>query len=212
MLFERMFDKLHGWVGTTDRRAGPRWSACSPASRGAPGRRWPSRPVTVATARPGRASGEAMSRRTGAPGAVRLTHLGALRRAARPLGVQLPRRGEHARGAGRGGHPARPACHRADRPRRFVRGGAIRRGRQGAGHGHGVRRGTLARERPPHRGSRSSRSAPAGAGARTGGVSKAVAAAGKGASGRWREGQAALRLRRVDRGRGRALARPHRLP
>ena len=37
-------------------------------------------------------------------------------------------------------------------------------------------------------------------------------AAGQGAPGRWREGQAALRLRRVDRGGGRALARPHRLP
>ena len=54
--------------------------------------------------------------------------------------------------------------------------------------------------------------APAGAGARARGLPPVVARAGQGAPGRRGEGQAALRLRRADRGGGRALARPHRMP
>ena len=59
---------------------------------------------------------------------------------------------------------------------------------------------------------RSARTAPAGAGPRPGGLPAAVAAARGRASGRRREGQAALRLRRADRGGRRALAHPDRMP
>ncbi|PJE22071.1 MAG: hypothetical protein CK431_18445, partial [Mycobacterium sp.] len=34
-----MFDKLFVWVGTTDRRVGPRWNGCSTASRAMPVKR-----------------------------------------------------------------------------------------------------------------------------------------------------------------------------
>ena len=54
--------------------------------------------------------------------------------------------------------------------------------------------------------------APAGARPRAGGLPAAVASAGQRTPGRRREGQAALRLRRAHRGRGRALAHPDRLP
>ena len=62
------------------------------------------------------------------------------------------------------------------------------------------------------RGSRSAGTAPAGARPRPGGLPPAVPTAGGRPAGRRREGQAALRLRRVDRGGRRALADPHRLP
>ena len=66
--------------------------------------------------------------------------------------------------------------------------------------------------RSPHRAAGSARPASAGAGPRSGRLPAAVAAVGRGASGRRREGQAALRLRRADRGGGRALAHPDRMP
>ena len=56
------------------------------------------------------------------------------------------------------------------------------------------------------------RSPPAGAGPRPGGLPPAVPSAGGRAPGRRREGRTALRLRRAHRGRGRALADPHRMP
>ena len=65
--------------------------------------------------------------------------VGPVCRAARAFGVQLSRRRQHAGGTRRGSRPARPARHRADRPRRALRGGAIRRGGQGTRHADGVR-------------------------------------------------------------------------
>ena len=57
----------------------------------------------------------------------------ALRRAALPLELQLPRRGQPPRGAGRGGRPPRASPRWPSRPRRVLRGGPLRRGRPGGG-------------------------------------------------------------------------------
>ena len=57
--------------------------------------------------------------------------IGALRRAALPLELQLPRRRLAPRGAGRGGGPARPRGAGPHRPRRLLRRGPLRRGRPG---------------------------------------------------------------------------------
>ena len=56
---------------------------------------------------------------------------GALRRAALPLELQLPRRRLAPRGAGRGGRPPRPRGPGPHRPRRLLRRGPLRRGRPG---------------------------------------------------------------------------------
>ena len=64
----------------------------------------------------------------------------ALRRAALPLQLQLPRRGQPSRGAGRGGGPPRPRGAGAHRPRRLLRRGALRRGGPGRRAPHRVRR------------------------------------------------------------------------
>ena len=167
-----------------------------------------SRSATAVTARPGRASAESYE-----PLDVdRPALVGAVCRVARAFGVQLPRRRQHTGGTRRGGRPARSAGHRADRPRRALRGGALRRGGQGTRRADGVRRRAVARRWRPDRGPRSAGAASAGAGPRAGGISAAVASVGDGASGRRREGQAALRLRRADRGGRRALAHPDRMP
>ena len=141
---------IAGWVGTTGRRPGremQRVLTSKPRRAGSP--------LPEPTGDGG--DSPAWSRKRGSyerpderPGA-RLSSV-PVRRTARPLGVQLPRRGQHAGGARRGGRPAGPAGHRADRPRRVVRGGAIRRGGQGTGRAHGVRRRTVAGQRAPHRG------------------------------------------------------------
>ena len=70
-------------------------------------------------------------------------------RAACAFGVQLPRRGQHAGGAGRRGRPAGSARPRADRPQRPVRGGAVRRSGRGTRRAHRVRRRTVAGVRTP---------------------------------------------------------------
>ncbi len=64
---------------------------------------------------------------------------GALRRAALPLQLLVPRRCLPPRGAGRGGGPARPGGLGPHRPRRLLRRGALRRGGQGRRGAHGVR-------------------------------------------------------------------------
>ena len=89
-----------------------------------PGRGRRSSP-TAATAPRGRASGGPY-RPPGASSAGRPDR--ALRRAARALDVQLPRRRLVARGARRGGAAARPARARDHRPRRLLRHRAVRRG------------------------------------------------------------------------------------
>ena len=57
----------------------------------------------------------------------------ALRRAALPLELQLPRRGQPPRGAGRGGGPARARGAGPHRPRRLLRRRPLRRGGPGLG-------------------------------------------------------------------------------
>ena len=83
------------------------------------------------TSRRSRTGGD-MKPRCAAAGLV-----GPVRRAARPFGLQLPRRSQHAGRTRGGGRQARSARHRADRPRRALRGGAVRRG------GQGTRRATV---------------------------------------------------------------------
>ena len=61
---------------------------------------------------------------------------GPLRRAARALVLQLPRRRVRARGARRGGRPARPRGADPHRPRRRVRRGPVRRGGRGVRAAH----------------------------------------------------------------------------
>ena len=147
---ELMFDRLAGWVGTTGRRAGRRWSGCSTASRAAPG--WPHRSsgsATAATARPGHASAGATQPAVGqAPGCARRCPYAELHAHSAYSfldGASTPE--ELVEEAARLGS----AGHRADRPRRALRRGAVRRGGQGARHAHGVRCRTVARRRRPHR-------------------------------------------------------------
>ena len=106
---------------------------------------------------------------------------GAVRRTARALGVQLPRRRQPAGGAGGGGRPARSRGHRTDRPRRVLRGGPVRRGGEGTGRADRVRRRTVVGHERPHRGARPARPPSAGARARarraTGGCRGEIAAA-----------------------------------
>ena len=66
--------------------------------------------------------------------------VGALRRAALPLELQLPRRRLPPRGAGRGGGPARPRGPGPHRPRRLLRRRPLRRGGPGRRPAHGLRR------------------------------------------------------------------------
>ena len=118
------------WAGTTRRSRGPSSSGSSPTG--------------VARARPLQADGgdspawsrkrgsrtcrRAGSRAPGRPGR-------AVRRAALPPQLQLPRRRQPPGGAGRGGGPAGPARAGAHRPRRLLRRVAVGRG--------GARRTTL---------------------------------------------------------------------
>ena len=100
------------------------WSQMERALR--PARSWSTRSpstATAATRRPGPASGAL----PGAADRARADHR-ALRRAALPHQLQLPRRGQPPRGAGRGGGPAGADRARRHRPRRVLRRGAVRRG------------------------------------------------------------------------------------
>ena len=87
------------WAGTTRRSRGRSWSASCPGAG-----RTARSPATAATARPGPAAAATTSP-PGRPPADRPT--GAVRGAALPLQLQLPRRRQPPGGAGRGGGPAR---------------------------------------------------------------------------------------------------------
>ncbi len=143
-------------------------------------------------------------------------HAGArpVRRTAHALHLQLPRRREPARGARRGGPPARPGVDRAHRSRRHVRGGPVRGGRAGARRAHGLRRRALAGPvRPAERGGRSRGGAPAGAGARPGGVPGDLAGDHRGRDGPGGgEGSPGPRSRACRGDAARPGRRAHRLP
>ena len=84
--------------------------------------------ATAATPRPGPASAASVP----AAGADPRRRRGALRRAALPHQLQLPRRGQPPGGAGRGGGPAGADRAGGHRPRRLLRGGPLRRGGPGS--------------------------------------------------------------------------------
>ena len=181
-----MFDRLSGWVGITDRRAGPRWSGCSQQAA----------PRRLAHRRADR-------RRRRQPGLVAQARQLSSRRTCSDRRSSVPYAELHA-------HSAYSFLDGASTPEELVEEAARLDLRAIALTDHDglygvVRFAEAAKEltcatvfgaelslggRRPHRGARSARAAPAGAGARAGGVSTAVAAAGDGASGRRREGQA----------------------
>ena len=137
----------------------------------------------------------------------------ALRRAALPLHLQLPRRGQPPRGAGRGGGAPRAGGAGHHRPRRLLRRGALRRGGPGGGHAHRVRRRAVARaHQAAERRARPGGQPPARAGPRPGGLRPAGVHHQRRPAARGREGQADLRRHRLGGGPRRPLAGAHRLP
>ncbi len=139
----------------------------------------------------------------------------AVRGAARPLQLQLPRRREPARAPHRGGGAARPARPRGHRPRRPLRHRAHGGGRcsRAEHRGDGVRgRALPGTVRPAERRSRPGGQPPARARPARGGLPPARDGDHRGAAHRRREGPSDLRPRVARRARRRALADPHRLP
>ena len=140
-------------------------------------------------------------------------------RTALPLLVQLPGRGGHPRRAGRRGRPARARGARPHRPRRDVRGAAVRAGRRPARRpgrseaGHGVRR--RAQPRPagqPERRPRPGRASPAGAGPGRRRLPAAVRRDQRRPAGRRREGPPGLRRGRAGGRARRPLGGADRMP
>ena len=191
------------WMGGASSASRPPRSSFSPvASRGdlvrrargrsssAGGRCTPARPP------PGPARerrGAARGRRVGPVVARGDLRLMALRRAARPLGLQLPRRRQRSRGAGRRGGPARARRAGPHRPRRPLRRGALRRGGPGLRAADGLRR-RAHRSAPADARDRRARPdghAPGGAGPRPRGLRAARRGARRGPPGRRGEGAAA---------------------
>ena len=151
---------------------------------------------TAATARPGRASATATPHRCCDEPAVAR----ALRRAALPLQLQLPRRREPARGARRAGEAARAGGDGAHRPRRHVRRGPLRRGGGRAGRRHGVRHRALAGPvRPAERRGRPGGHPPAAARPRSRGLPRALPHDQRRPAARRGEGPPGLRPRRAGR-------------
>ncbi len=128
--------RLASWAGRTRTSRGPSWRPRSPAGC-ATGRASPAaRRRTAGTRRRGRRT----AARTSRPPAWPASESGvAVRRAALPLELQLPRRRRAPGGAGRAGGRAGAGGGRAHRPRRDVRRGPFRRGRPRARHPHRVR-------------------------------------------------------------------------
>ena len=123
--------------------------------------------ATAGTARPGPTSGRPTGRQPTWPARPEPASAGrgAVRRAALPLQLQLPRRGLPPRGAGRGGGPPGPGGAGHHRPRRHVRGGPLRRGGPGGRDADGVRGRAVPRADPPaKRGGRPGGHPPAGPG------------------------------------------------
>ena len=144
---ERVFDT--GWVGFNN----PSWSwneleaALSDRPAGArpgamDGRRGARRGTPVATVRPGAASGNRSRRRRPEPIGRRWTAAGhgAVRRAALPFELLVPRRCVAPRGAGHRSGPARARGAGDHRPQRLLRGRPLRRGGQGGRPPDRVRR------------------------------------------------------------------------
>ncbi len=139
----------------------------------------------------------------------------AVRRTARALGLQLPRRRQSARAPVRRSRPAPAARPRAHRPRRLLRGSPDGRGRRvlPAG-GHRLRhRAVPGADRTAERCARPRGLAPAPARRRAGRLPPLGRRGHERAPGRRiREGQPAVRPRRPRRTRGRPLACPDRVP
>ena len=176
---------------------GARAQALRPAS-GRAGRR--SSP-TAATAPRGAASGIRTGPRRGSRRPAGPDR--AVRRAARALHVQLPRRRPTPERARRGGGPARPARPRDHRPRRLLRRRAVRRGGRELRPSSRPSSAPSCRSASPSR--RTASADPEGeppAGARGGeeGYHRLAAAITEGSS-RRREGPAGLRPRRAGRAR-----------
>ena len=206
---EQMFDTLAGWVGTTDRRAGARCSGCSTASRAAPACRWTApdadggdSPAWSRKREDYRAAASSPVRSCSVPYAELHAHsaYSFLDGASTPEELVEEAVRLDLRAIALTDHDGlygvvRFAEAASELDMRTVFGAEL-------SLGDGART-----ERPGP-----ARPAPAGAGPRAGGLPPAVPATGRGAPGRRREGQAALRLRRAHRGRRRALAHSHRMP
>ncbi len=180
-------------------------------------RRGPARPPADRRARggqrrrqPGVVAAAGRLRATRPPRAAHQRH--PLRRAALPLELQLPRRGQPPRGVGGRGRPPGPRGPGPHRPRRVLRRGPLRRGRPGGGRAHRVRRRAVAGPDPPaERRGRPRGRPPAGAGLRSRGLRPAGVHAQRCAPGWPREGQARLLGGRLGGGARWPLAGAHRV-
>ena len=134
---------------------------------------------------------------------------GPLRRAALPLELQLPRWCFPPRGTSRRGGAPRSRCTGANRPRRHVRRGALRRGSWHGRPGNGFRRrGHLGPDQGPGRRARSRGHPPGGAGAGPYRLRPVVQGALCGPSTREGKGAPAGRLAPPGSHRGRCPPRP----
>ena len=162
---ERTFDKL-AQVGWSDRP--PTWAETEPGAQQPAAPRWHEPPGRQRDSPPGHVSAGYSPPEGSRP----IPRFGAYAELHAHSTFRHRRRCQHRRGGSRGGRPAGSAGHRAHRPRRALRRGALRRGRPNS-TGKTVFAELAVRHRP-HRCARSARSAPAGAGPRSGGLSAAV--------------------------------------
>ncbi len=180
--------------------AGPVAGDRTPAVRAGPGRRGRTRVPAQATF--GRADGDHPAR---------VGH--AVRRAALPQPLQLPRRRQQSHRSRGGGESARLERVGTHRSRQLRRSTALRRGQHRLRPPQHLRRRAQSRtQRTPERRARSGRFTSAGPGQGSGGISPARLGNDRGTPGGRREGQAVVRRRRAHRHRARPLGDSHRLP
>ena len=156
---EQLFDTVAGGVqqpGVDVERAGG-GAVRAPAGTGGP--RAARRGTPAATVRRGAASAS-RSQACHRPLERRTWRTGALRRAALPLQLLVPRRRLAPRGAGRRGGPARARGAGPHRPRRLLRRRPLRRGGPGGRAADGVRRRAHAHARSRRRPAGASRRRP----------------------------------------------------
>ena len=137
----------------------------------------------------------------------------AVRRAALPQPLQLPRRCQLSDRPGRRGSATRSQCAGHHRPRQLRRRTALRRGQHRLWPPQHLRcRAQPRTQRATERHARSGRRTPAGPRQGSGGLPPAGLGDDRGAPDGRREGQAVVRPRRAHRHRPRPLGDPHRLP